>query len=90
MLVTDMLSNDRRGVAGKITVPTLVIAAASSGELEAQRQLAAQIPGASLRVISGAGHAVFLDQPDEFSQALADFLRSIPAAARKMAPIKKR
>jgi non-heme chloroperoxidase len=90
MLLTDVLTNDRRAVAAKITVPTLVIAAAGSGELAAQRQLAAQIAGAKLRVIDNAGHAVFLDQPVEFAQALEDFLGSIVPTTEKAAPIKKR
>jgi pimeloyl-ACP methyl ester carboxylesterase len=74
MLVTDLLTTDRRGVVAKIDKPTLLIAAASSGELAAQKKMADDIPGAKLKVIDNAGHAVFLDQPEEFSKALTEFL----------------
>jgi len=74
MLVTDLLTTDRRGVVAKIDKPTLVIAAATSSELAAQKKMAEDIPEAKLHVIENAGHAVFLDQPEEFAKALAEFL----------------
>lgn len=74
MLVSDVLTRDRRGVVAKIDKPTLVIASATSGELAAQKQMALDIPQATLQVVEDAGHAVFLDQPEEFSRALAWFL----------------
>jgi len=78
MLVSDVLTTDRRGVVGKIDKPTLVVAAENSGELEALRLMARDIPGAQLSVISGAGHAVFVDQPAHFSQILDRFLDDLP------------
>ena len=78
MLVSDLLTTDRRGVVGKIDRPTLIVAAENSGEIEALRQMARDIPGAQLSVISGAGHAVFVDQPVPFSEALARFLDDLP------------
>lgn len=74
MLVSDVLTRDRRGVVAKIDKPTLVIASATSSELAAQKQMAADIPDATLHVVEDAGHAVFLDQPKEFSTLLARFL----------------
>lgn len=90
MLVTDALTTDRRGVAAKISVPTLVVASASSSELALQKELAAKIPGASLSVIDDAGHAVFLDQPMEFARALSTFLDTIAPASPQVVPIRKR
>lgn len=78
MLVSDLLTTDRRGVVGKIDKPTLVVAAENSGEIDALRQMARDIPGAQLSVVPGAGHAVFVDQPARFSQALARFLDDLP------------
>jgi pimeloyl-ACP methyl ester carboxylesterase len=78
MLVSDLLTTDRRGVVDKIDRPTLIVAAENSGEIEALRQMARDIPGAQLSVISGAGHAVFVDQPVHFSEALARFLDDLP------------
>jgi len=74
MLVTDVLTKDRRGVIAKIDKPTLVIASATSAELAAQKQMVADIPHATLHVVEDAGHAVFLDEPEEFSRVLARFL----------------
>jgi pimeloyl-ACP methyl ester carboxylesterase len=41
--------------------------------------MAKKIPGARLEVISGAGHASNLDQPEAFDRALLSFLDSLPA-----------
>ena len=61
-------------MVAKIDKPTLVIASATSSELAAQKQMAADIPDATLHVVEDAGHAVFLDQSKEFSTLLARFL----------------
>ena len=74
MLITDMFSKDRRSVVSKIDKPTLVIASASSQELDEQKAMARAIPRAAVVVIEDAGHAVFLDQPAAFSTELTRFL----------------
>ena len=38
-------------------------------------RLAAQIPGARLETIDGAGHLPSLERPDELNRLLVDFLR---------------
>jgi microsomal epoxide hydrolase len=83
MLVSDVLTTDRRGVVKKINRPTLIVAASSSGELEALGKMARDIPGARLRVIPGAGHAVFVDQPTQFSQVLGRFLDDLTDPEQK-------
>lgn len=40
------------------------------------REIAATWPGAAVHVIPGAGHALYLEQPDTFNALLADFLAS--------------
>jgi microsomal epoxide hydrolase len=75
MLMADFIAIDRRAALDKFNRPTLVIAAADSGELEAQREGARRIKGATFEVIADAGHAVFLDQPGRFGDLLADFIR---------------
>lgn len=77
MLVTDVLTVDRTPVLAKIDKPLLVLASSSSGELEAQRAIAAGVPGARIVVVEDAGHALFLDQPDAFTHALAAFLAGL-------------
>lgn len=77
MLVADMYGVDRSGALKKFDRPTLIVAAASSDELAAQKAAAGQVPGASLEVIADAGHGVFVDQPEAFNAALRGFLERL-------------
>ena len=43
------------------------------------RRLAAGIPGAALRVLPGAGHVYFWEQPDAFNRLCLEFLARHPA-----------
>lgn len=62
-----------------IAVPTLVVVGEHDRQFAAAADyLARTIPRASNVVIAGAGHATNIDQPDEFNQAVSDFLESIP------------
>jgi pimeloyl-ACP methyl ester carboxylesterase len=81
MLMLDFIAVDRRAAMDKFNRPTLVVAAAESGELEAQRDMARRIKNARIEVIADAGHAVFLDQPERFNELLADFLRRTASGA---------
>lgn len=74
MLVADLFGADRTAALAKFDRPTLVVVAADSPELQAQRDMAAAIPQARLEVIEQAGHAVFVDQPGRFAATLARFL----------------
>jgi pimeloyl-ACP methyl ester carboxylesterase len=63
----------------QVTVPALVVVGAEDSAFRgAADYLAARIPGASLAVIPGAGHAANLDQPSQFDQAVLGFLAGIP------------
>lgn len=70
MLMMDIFGVDRRPALAKIDRPTLVIGSAESSLAEAQKKMAAAIPGAELLMINGVGHAVFVDEPEIFAQAL--------------------
>ncbi len=61
---------------GEIGVPTLVVVgAADVADIEAiARKLAAEIPGARVETIAGAGHLPSLERPDELNRLLLDFL----------------
>jgi pimeloyl-ACP methyl ester carboxylesterase len=61
---------------GQIRVPTLVLAGRDDFVFppECQRQLAAGIPHARLRIIERAGHNAHSEQPEEVLQAVGDFL----------------
>jgi pimeloyl-ACP methyl ester carboxylesterase len=67
---------DSTALLEEIACPALVVAAAAdslmpAAEAELMRD---RLPHARLVTISGAGHLVNLEAPDEFSNALATFL----------------
>jgi 2-succinyl-6-hydroxy-2,4-cyclohexadiene-1-carboxylate synthase len=63
---------------GEIDMPTLVIAGALDTKYcEVSREMSARIPGAWLKIVEGAGHAVHLEQPDVFKGLVGDFLAAI-------------
>src|SRR5206468_796392 len=62
-----------------ITVPSLVVVGADDTPfLAASDYMAAKIPGARKVVIPAAGHAVNIDQPQAFIDAVSLFLNSLP------------
>lgn len=64
---------------GRVRCPTLVVRGSESTLLsdEGAREYAAQIPGAELLVVQGAGHHVHLDQPEAVRAALEGFLARV-------------
>jgi non-heme chloroperoxidase len=76
MLVMDIFGVDRRPALKKINRPTLVIASSASLLLEAQKEMAGEIPGARLVVVEDAGHALFIDQPEKFDDAVSQLLQT--------------
>src|SRR5450755_777599 len=72
-----------------IRVPSLVVVGADDTPfLAASDYMAAKIPGAKKPVIAAAGHAVNIDQPQAFVDAVLPFLDSLPqsAVAERMVP----
>jgi len=67
---------DSRRRLQQIKVPTLVITGAGDNTVTPARQelLAQGIPSARQVVIPQAGHAVSVDQPEQFNRVLLDFL----------------
>jgi pimeloyl-ACP methyl ester carboxylesterase len=61
----------------EIAAPTLVVVGAEDVEdiKRAADRLAAEIPGARLETIAGAGHLPSLERPDELNRLLLEFLR---------------
>jgi len=67
-----------------IAVPTLVLAGAEDAPfLAATDYMAAKIPGAHKVIIPDAGHAVNLDQPERFNEAVLAFLDGLPGARQR-------
>jgi pimeloyl-ACP methyl ester carboxylesterase len=64
-----------------IKVPALVVVGADDAPfLAASDYMAAKIPGAKKAVIPAAGHAVNIDQPQAFIEAVLPFLDGLPAS----------
>ena len=71
---------DSTPLLSQITCPALVVAGSEdklAGRAEAEA-IAGKIPGARLRVIESAGHLPSLERPEEFNEALIEFLDSLP------------
>ena len=65
-----------------IKVPSLIVVGADDTPfLAASDYMAAKIPGAKKVVIPAAGHAVNIDQPQAFIDAVLPFLNSLPNGA---------
>src|SRR5262249_3268013 len=77
MLVADIFGADRRRALATLNKPVLVIASSGSPLLDVQREMSAGIPGSKFIVIEDSGHAVFVDQPEKFDEALGTFFQSL-------------
>jgi non-heme chloroperoxidase len=71
-LYMDFLTGDRRPALLHVAVPTLIMTTSDSEAIGEYMQ--SKIPRSSLKVIEGAGTAMFLDKPQAFNQALEAFL----------------
>ena len=70
----------------EIKVPSLVVVGADDTPfLAASDYMAAKIPGATKVVIPAAGHAVNIDQPQAFIDAVLPFLDGLPKSAERLA-----
>jgi pimeloyl-ACP methyl ester carboxylesterase len=77
MLVADIFGAERRLGLSKLDKPALVIGASSSPLLDLEKEMAASIPGAKFLVSDDAAHAVIVDQPERFDEAMEAFLAAI-------------
>lgn len=69
-----------------ITVPALVIVGADDAPfLAASDYMATKIPGAKKAIIPAAGHAVNMDQPQAFLEAVLPFLDGLPRHSERLA-----
>jgi non-heme chloroperoxidase len=77
MLAMDIFGADRRPALKKINRPTLVIASAESPLLDEEKQMATAIAGARWVAVQGAGHALFVDDPEKFDEELTHLLQAV-------------
>ena len=71
-----VLAHDTASRLQEIRAPTLVLTGDDDQIIpgESSRLLVERIPDATLRIIAGAGHLFFLEQPDETIATLTEFL----------------
>lgn len=76
MTLEASVAQDRAAPIEQITVPTLVITGDEDKVYPPAmaKDIARRIPGAELVTMQGVGHLSNLEQPDEFNQAVLDFL----------------
>jgi non-heme chloroperoxidase len=73
------LTADHQRVLPAIDKPCLIVAPAT-GILDVYRAMRDKIPDAHLVAIERAGHAVFVDAPDEFNRLLSEFVAKATSA----------
>jgi len=75
-----MLTNgDLLAITPNIRVPTLVACGSVDTVTppEQNRRVAESIPGAAFALVDGAGHAVYVERPDELEACVLPFISSI-------------
>lgn len=72
----------------RLTMPVLVIAGERDYQigLRPQRELAERLPDAKLLVYEGAGHFMYVDQPERFARDVAAFFNAAPTGAESPSP----
>jgi len=67
---------DAAARVGRVSVPTLVITGDADAIVphENSLNLAAAIPGSTLKIVEGGSHAFFIEQADEFNRAVVEFI----------------
>lgn len=68
----DVITGDRRTAFAQILVPVLIVN--SQDNRLAGEYMQSKISGSQLHIIEKVGHALFLEKPQAFNQALEDFL----------------
>jgi microsomal epoxide hydrolase len=81
MLCSDLFGMDRRPALARIDRPALVVASGLSSSKERQKEMAGKIEGARYVEVEGAGHALFVDQPERFEGLLQEFLATLPPSS---------
>lgn len=79
-LVADLYGADLTPALKKLDRPTLIVASATSPELQAQRDELKLLPEGRIEVVENAAHTVFIDQPDRFAEILDRFLAQVDAS----------
>ena len=78
---------DSRPTLAAIKCPTLIVCGRDDlvTPLEVHRELAAQIPGARLEIIEECGHLLPLEQPEQVTELLRDWLGELAGMSKSKA-----
>jgi len=70
---------DLTGDVNKIKTPLLVVCGTEDKMTTpaSSEKIAAEIPGAKLVLIEGAGHMAMMEKPEDFNRAVKDFCETI-------------
>jgi proline iminopeptidase len=69
---------DRTARLSELELPTLfVVGEYDEARPATAREFQALVPGSIVKVISGAAHAVNVDETEAFNEAIAEFLSSV-------------
>ena len=84
----DWIADDTFDVMSRVSeigVPTMAVCGAEDRltPVKYHQYLQAGIPGCRLTIIGGAGHWVFWEQPEAFTQAVRTFLDELPVGAAR-------
>jgi len=71
-LFFDLVTGNRLPALERVSVPTLIISTPENRSIG--EYMKSKISRSELTVIEGAGHAVFLDKPQAFNQAVEEFI----------------
>jgi len=71
-LFFDQITGDRLPALSRISVPTLIVTTRENQAIG--EYMRSKIPRSELKVIEEAGHAIFLDKPQAFNQAVESFI----------------
>lgn len=76
---TEIARRDFRPTLPQVTVPSLLIFGGRSTSTTpwVRRYMAEQLPGSTVAVVEGSGHAVMLEEPDRFNSIVGDFASAI-------------
>lgn len=78
-LVVGQARSDYRPALARIDRPTLIAIAPGGPWPALYEAMGEAIPGARLERFEGAGHALFVDQPERFNAAVEELLREVAA-----------
>ena len=83
-LFVGIVTTDNRKALEKIDKPTLIVTAPNPTLEPLAEDMQKRIAGSKREVFAGAGHALFVDQPERFNSVLEQFLQALAPTREKL------